>query len=94
MIIIIFIKRIKKSISEHASKRTGEKNGFYGKHHSKETKEKIAEKRKGKLPTNSKKVEYNGVIYNSAGECARALNISQMTICYRCRKELYGFKYI
>lgn len=87
-------KEIRRKISEAASKKTGEKNPFYGKHHSKETKEKISKARKGILPSNSKKVEYNGVIYDSAGKCARALNMSQMTVCYRCRKNLYGFRYI
>ena len=85
---------IKSKLSEAFSKRTGEKNSFYGKHHTKETRQKLSELRKGKLPTNSKKVEYNGVIYASAGECARKLNISRMTVCYRCRKELYGFRYL
>lgn len=87
-------KQIKQRLSEVASQKTGEKNPFYGKHHSKETREKISKARKGNLPTNSKKVEYNGIVYDSAGQCARALNMSQMTVCYRCRKELYGFKYI
>ena len=85
---------IKGKLSCAASKKVGDKNPFYGKHHSEETKEKIAKSRKGNLPPNSKKVEYNGVIYESAGRCAKKLNISQMTVCYRCRKELYGFKYV
>lgn len=87
-------KKLKENISEFAKTRTGEKNGFFGKHHSKETKEKIAEKHKGQLPVNSKKVFYNGVIYDSAGLCAKALGIKHATVCYRCRKELYGFKFV
>ena len=87
-------KEIKQKLSNIASLKTGGKNPFYGKHHSEETKHKISETRKGSIPPNAKKVEYNGVIYDSAGVCARELNISQMTVCYRCRREIMGFKYI
>lgn len=86
--------KIKRILSEQASQRTGEKNPFYGKKHSKATKEKLAMAHLGKLPVNSKKVEYNGTIYDSAGECAKALKMSHMTVCYRCRNNLYGFKYV
>ena len=86
-------REIKNKLSASFSKRIGEKNSFYGRHHSEETKKKLSESRKGKIPTNSKKVEYNGVIYDSAGICARELNMSQMTVCYRCRKEIMGFRY-
>ena len=86
-------REIKNKLSASFSKRIGEKNSFYGRHHSEETKKKLSELRKGKIPTNSKKVEYNGVIYDSAGICARELNMSQMTVCYRCRKEIMGFRY-
>ena len=34
----------KKKLSENGKKRTGEKNGFYGKHHSEETREKLKNK--------------------------------------------------
>lgn len=87
-------KQIKEILSKCASEKVGEKNPFYGKHHSEETKKKISEARKGSVPPNAKKVEYNGIIYESAGICARELNMSQMTVCYRCRKEIMGFKYV
>lgn len=84
----------KKNLSLISSERIGKKNGFYGKKHSEETKKILSEKKKGHLPTNPKKVEYDGITYCSAKECATQLNISFNTICYRCRKELYGFKYL
>lgn len=87
-------KKIKGILSKYASEKIGDKNPFYGRHHSEETKKKLSEARKGNIPPNAKKVEYNGVIYESAGVCARELNMSQMTVCYRCRKEIMGFKYI
>ena len=87
-------KQIKEILSKCASEKIGERNPFYGKHHSEETKKKISEARKGSVPPNAKKVEYNGTIYESAGVCARELNMSQMTVCYRCRKEIMGFKYV
>lgn len=87
-------REIKKKLSESFSKRVGSKNSFYGRHHSEETKKKLSEARKGNIPPNAKKVEYNGIIYESAGICARELNMSQMTVCYRCRKEIMGFKYV
>lgn len=85
---------LRKKLSFAASQRTGEKNSFYGKHHSKETREKLSKARKGNLPSNSKKVEYNGVVYPSAGTCAKQIGMNHMTVCYKCRHELDGFKYI
>lgn len=87
-------RKIKKRLSEIASQKTGKKNPFYGKRHSKETREKISKARKGNLPPNSKRVEYNGTIYPSAGVCAQTLKMNHMTVCYKCRKEIDGFKYV
>ena len=42
----------RKHSSEAAKRRTGEKNSFYGKHHSDETKKRISEAKKGKTPWN------------------------------------------
>ena len=53
-----------------------------------------AEKKLGKKkPVNSKKVLYNDKIYDSANDCAKELGIPMVTVAYRCRKEIYGFKY-
>lgn len=86
--------KVKKMFSDYAKERKGEKNPFYNKRHTEETKKKLSEKRKGQLPTNSKKVSYNGVIYESATICAKELNLKHVTVCYRCRKEIMGFKFV
>ena len=87
-------KELKHKMSERGKKLTGEKNGFYGKHHTAEAKEKMRSFRLGKKPSNAKKVYYNGELYESANDCGKKLGIPMGTIAYRCRKELYGFKYI
>lgn len=87
-------KELKLKLSERFKKRVGEKNSFYGKHHSLEAKEKMRKYRLGKKPINSKKVFYNNSIYESANECAKKLGIPMTTVAYRCRKEIYGFKYV
>ena len=87
-------KSMKKRISEFAKNRIGEKNPFFGKHHSEETRKKFSEQRKGQTPKNAKKVLYNDILYGSAQACAKALGLKYVTVCYRCRKELYGFKFV
>lgn len=87
-------KELKEKMSERYKKRIGEKNGFYGKHHTNEAKEKMRNARLGKKPVNSKKVLYDNKIYESANECAKKIGIPMVTVAYRCRKEIYGFKYI
>lgn len=87
-------KELKIKISKRFKERVGDKNSFYGKHHSIEAKEKMRKFRLGKKPVNSKKVFYNNTIYESANECAKKLGIPMTTVAYRCRKEIYGFKYV
>lgn len=87
-------KEIKNKLSVNLSKRIGEKNSFYGKHHSEETKKIISEKRKGIKPINCKKVLYNGIIYESASECAKKLGLKNVTVSYRAKNNIYGFSYV
>lgn len=88
-------KEMRKKISEKASKRIGDKNPFFGKTHSDKTKELIRQKHLGRKNTvSSKKVLYDGVIYESAMDCAKALGISYATVAYRCREHIYGFSYV
>ena len=87
-------KKKKERMSEIGKQKTGDKNPFYGKHHSDETKKLISEKHKGSKPTNAKKVSYNGVIYESAMDCAKVLGIPMVTVAYRCRNNIYGFSYV
>lgn len=71
----------------------GEKNGFYGKKHSEETKKKISKSKKGiptgKTPTNAKKVEIDGIVYESITEAAKAHNVTKTTITQRIRRESF-----
>lgn len=87
-------KEIKNKLSVSFSKRVGEKNSFYGKHHSEETKKIISEKRKGVKPINCKKVLHNGIIYESANECAKKLDLKNVTVSYRAKNNIYGFSYV
>jgi len=87
-------KEKRKRLSESASKRIGEKNPFFNKSHTDEAKKKMRNARLGKKPANSKKVFYNETLYDSANDCAKKLGIPMVTVAYRCRNEIYGFKYI
>lgn len=86
----------RKQISEHAKKRVGELNPFYGKQHSEDTKKRISEIRKAQelLPPNTRKVEVNGVIYESLTEASRQLEVSPALIVYRLKKDKEGYRYV
>ena len=79
---------------KEAERRKGSGNSFYGKHHTITSKEKIssvqkdrfskmtpAEKKKA-IP-NIKKISIDGVVFNSAVDAAKSLNILRSTIWYR-----------
>lgn len=88
-------KEIKENISKRSKEYIGDKNPFYGKKHTEETKRKLSEKRIGVVNENScKKVLYNGVIYCSASECARQLGLKNVTVSYRAKNNIYGFSYV
>lgn len=73
----------RRKISEFAKTRTGEKNSFYGRHHTEETRRRLAEVNKGKIPTTARKVEIDGIQYVSLTEAARQLGVVPATILYR-----------
>lgn len=73
----------RRKISEFAKTRTGEKNPFYGRHHTEETRRRLAEMNKGNIPTNARKVEIDGIQYVSLTEAARQLDVVPATILYR-----------
>ena len=64
---------------------SGEKNGFYGKNHSKETLEKISQARKGMVPANIKAVQIEGKTYMSLAEASRDLGVPVPTVHYRIK---------
>lgn len=82
-------KKIKEKLSEDAKQRTGEKNPFYGKAHSEETKEKLRQINLGKKPTNSRPVELDGVYYESVTEASRQLGVVPATIINRIKSKNY-----
>jgi group I intron endonuclease len=77
-------KEISKKLSEHASKRKGEKNPFYNKKHSDEVKEKIGKANKGRKPKNRIKLSIDDKIFDSYHDASKELGISYVTIRWRC----------
>lgn len=79
-------EEIKMKISKYAKNRTGEKNSFYGKHHSEETKEILRKKRVGKYHGSQNIPFYiDGIKYNSLGEASKELDIHITTIKHRLK---------
>lgn len=71
-------------LSEVGKTRIGEKNAFYGKQHSEETKEKLRKSSLGRDNGTGHSVEVNGVVYGSYGLASKALSIPLVTIRHRC----------
>lgn len=59
------LESTKLKLSEYAKSRNGSKNPFYNKTHSIATRKILSEKRKGKIPSNAIKLEYNNNTYTS-----------------------------
>lgn len=78
-------KEISEKLSKIASERIGDKNSFYGKEHSKESKDKIRKKAIGRKPTNCRKIKIDNIEYPSVCEAHRSLNIHPTTIVWRLR---------
>lgn len=68
----------------------GKNNPFFGKQHSKETKEKLSNLKKGIKPSNSIKIIIDNVLYNSATEASKILNCATATILNRCRSDKFN----
>ena len=67
--------------------RQFEKNPFYGKTHSEETKKKLSEKRMGKKPTNITQVKIDSILYESLAEASRQTGIPSSTILWRIKSK-------
>jgi group I intron endonuclease len=70
-------------ISALAKLRTGEKNPFYGKKHTEETKKIFSLKATGRTPANVKAISIDGIIYPSRRVAAEQLKIKEETLWYR-----------
>lgn len=71
---------------------SGEKNPFYGKSHSEETREKIRLKATGRESTAMKSVSIDNTIYPSYTHASNAMNISLTTVRHRCLSDNDKFK--
>lgn len=91
-------KELRNNLSKLASERVGEKNPFYGKHHTEEYKNKSRIRQIGVYNGNQNiPFSINGKIYNSLGESSKDLNIPITTIRWRIKsnnKKFYEYKYI
>lgn len=72
-------------MSKIASARVGDKNPFYGKHHTQETKDKLSKLREGNKPPNMQKVLINDIEYESVTEASRQLNVCPSTMIFRIK---------
>jgi group I intron endonuclease len=68
--------------------RTGNKNPFYNKSHTNETKKKLSEEKIGKYDGNQNiPIIVDGIEYSSAGEASVKLNIPMVTIRWRVKSD-------
>lgn len=77
--------------------RFKEKNSFYGKQHSEQSKIKMSEKRKGIKPANMKKVSIDGVEYESLSQASKITGIPSPTILWRINSKndkFVNYKYV
>lgn len=77
-------EEISKKISKSASEKVGDKNPFFGKNHTEESKNKIREKRLGKKPTNRVKLSVDDKVYHSYQDASNELGLPVVTIRWRC----------
>jgi len=85
----------KQRMSDLAKTRVGDKNPFYGKIHSAETRKLMSKPRKHFLPPNVKKILVDNTEYDSLASAGRILNLSPSLIHYRLNSIKYPhYKYI
>lgn len=82
---------LSKTIKENGG-RFGASNPFYGRTHSKETREKLSKINKGKIPPTVKAVKIDGKKFKSIAEAGRVLGIPMTTVWHRCRNTNPKFK--
>lgn len=74
---------------EHIRNRdiTGKNNPFYGKTHTKESRDKIRSSASGRVSSRRKSLSIDGVLYPSLSHAAKELDIPLVTIRHRCLSE-------
>jgi hypothetical protein len=88
------------AIVKNAKLRVKEKNGFYGKKHSEETKNKISIANKSKLvggknPQAKKVINLvTNKVYDCVGDAAKYSNISYYVMKTNCQREVNNWKYL
>lgn len=75
--------QISEAIGVNMSNRTGNKNHFFGKHHTEKTKIFLREKNKGKKPANTKVVLIGSLVFAGLAEASIATGEKATTIWYR-----------
>lgn len=63
----------------------GDKNGFYGKKHSKETRERLSRAASSRKSSRSINITVDGVWYESPVTAGKALNVPSNTVRWRCK---------
>lgn len=71
---------------------SGEKNGFYGKTHTKETRKRLSEIAKRRKSSRSINIIVNGIWYESPVAAGKVLNMSSNTIRWRCKSKNPKYK--
>jgi group I intron endonuclease len=71
---------------------SGNKNPFFGKTHTEETKNKLREMRIGIKPSNVKPILIDGILYESLTEASNELNIAKTTILWRVNSKNKKFE--
>lgn len=80
--------RIEREVSK------GTKNPFYGKHHSEKTKQLLSNLHKGKQPSNVRKVEAEGLTFESIADCAKYFKVCSATVIFRIKSKNWNWKYL
>lgn len=84
----------KNKLSERMKNMSGVKNSFYGKFHTKESKEKMSKNKIGIIPVNRRIVICDNIEYESVKALAKFLGVSSALVIYRIKKGLYKYKNI
>lgn len=87
-------KKKRREAIERNGGLSGERNPFYGKHHSEDTKKIISEKNKGRISPGRKKVSADGIIFESLRSCAKHFNVSEGTVVFRVKSKHWNWFYV